>query len=165
MAQKSISGMKRSQIKNELGITPGLAVILVGEDAASHVYVRNKGKQTKEVGMNSFEHKLDENSSEEKLLTLINDLNNDPKVHGILCQLPLPNHINEEKILLSTHDESYKAYYESTPRLLRNIFKYKKTKSTDMIEIRIKRIIKRLWEVIGYLFLFTLLDFFYFVGL
>ena len=77
----------------------------------------------------------------------------------------IPTILNEEKILLSTHDESYKAYYESTPRLLPNIFKYKKTKSTDMIEIRIKRIIKRLWEVIGYLFLFTLIDFFYFVGL
>ena len=76
------------KIKNELGITPGLAVVLVGEDPASHVYVRNKGKQTIEVGMNSFEHKLDESSSEEKLLTLINELNNDPKVHGILCQLP-----------------------------------------------------------------------------
>ena len=93
------------KIKNELGITPGLAVILVGEDAASHVYVRNKGKQTKEVGMNSFEHKLDENSSEEKLLTLINDLNNDPKVHGILCQLPLPNHINEDLVINSINPE------------------------------------------------------------
>lgn len=77
----------------------------------------------------------------------------------------IPTILNEEKVLLSTHDESYKAYYESTPRLLPNIFKYKKTESTDMIQVRIKSIIKRLWEVIGYLFLFTLIDFFYFVGL
>ena len=77
----------------------------------------------------------------------------------------IPTILNEEKVLLSTHDESYKAYYESTPRLLPNIFKYKKTESTDMIQVRIKCIIKRLWEVIGYLFLFTLIDFFYFIGL
>ena len=77
----------------------------------------------------------------------------------------IPTILNEEKVLLSTHDESYKAYYESTPRLLPNIFKYKTTESTDMIQVRIKSIIKRLWEVIGYLFLFTLIDFFYFIGL
>ena len=77
----------------------------------------------------------------------------------------IPSILNEEKVLLNTHDESYKAYYESTPRLLPNIFKYKKTESTDMIQVRIKSIIKRLWEVIGYLFLFTLIDFFYFIGL
>ena len=77
----------------------------------------------------------------------------------------IPTILNEEKVLLSTHDESYKAYYESTPRLLPNIFKYKKTESTDMIQVRIKSIIKRLWEVIGYLFLFTLIDLFYFIGL
>ena len=77
----------------------------------------------------------------------------------------VPTILNEEKVLLSTHDESYRAYYESTPRLLPNLFKYKKTESTDMIQVRIKSINKRLWEVIGYLFLFTLIDFFYFVGL
>ena len=77
----------------------------------------------------------------------------------------VPTILNEEKVLLSTHDESYRAYYESTPRLLPNLFKYKKTESTDMIQVRIKSINKRLWEVIGYLFLFTLIDFFYFVRL
>ena len=77
----------------------------------------------------------------------------------------VPTILNEEKVLLSTHDESYRAYYESTPRLLPNLFKYKKTESTDMIQVRIKSINKRLWEVIGYLFLFTLIDFFYFVSL
>jgi protein-S-isoprenylcysteine O-methyltransferase Ste14 len=77
----------------------------------------------------------------------------------------VPTILNEEKVLLGTHDESYRAYYESTPRLLPNIFKYKKTKSTDRIEVKIKSINSVLWEVIGYLFLFTLIDFFYFIGL
>ncbi|MDC0878486.1 isoprenylcysteine carboxylmethyltransferase family protein [Candidatus Marinimicrobia bacterium] len=77
----------------------------------------------------------------------------------------VPTILNEEKVLLSTHDESYRAYYESTPRLLPNLFKYKKTESADVIQVRIKSINKRLWEVIGYLFLFTLIDFFYFTGL
>ena len=90
-----------TKIKKSHAETPGLAVILVGEDAASQVYVKNKGKQTVEVGMNSFEHKLDKTCSEESLLTLISDLNNDPKVHGILCQLPLPDHINEDLVINS----------------------------------------------------------------
>ena len=77
----------------------------------------------------------------------------------------VPTILNEEKVLLGTHDESYRAYYESTPRLLPNIFKYKKTKSMDRIEVKIKGINNVLWEVIGYLFLFTLIDFFYFFGL
>ena len=90
-----------TKIRESHGETPGLAVILVGEDAASQVYVKNKGKQTVEVGMNSFEHKLDKTCSEESLLALISDLNNDPKVHGILCQLPLPDHINEDLVINS----------------------------------------------------------------
>ena len=90
-----------TKIKGSHGETPGLAVILVGEDAASQVYVKSKGKQTIEVGMNSFEHKLDKTCSEESLLALISDLNNDPKVHGILCQLPLPDHINEDLVINS----------------------------------------------------------------
>ena len=81
------------------GITPGLAVVLVGENPASNVYVRNKIKQTKEVGFNSIEHRLPENISETKLLQLIDELNNDFKVNGILVQLPLPAHINSNKIL------------------------------------------------------------------
>lgn len=83
----------------EKGITPGLAVVLVGEDPASQVYVRNKGKQTLEVGMASFEHKLDAATSEEELLALIAKLNADPAVHGILCQLPVPDHIDADKVL------------------------------------------------------------------
>ncbi|MFM8607614.1 MAG: bifunctional methylenetetrahydrofolate dehydrogenase/methenyltetrahydrofolate cyclohydrolase FolD [Hyphomicrobiales bacterium] len=83
------------------GITPGLAVVLVGEDPASQVYVRNKGQQTLEVGMASFEHKLDASTSEADLLALIAKLNADPKVHGILVQLPLPKHLNSDLVINS----------------------------------------------------------------
>ncbi|VAV95707.1 Methenyltetrahydrofolate cyclohydrolase / Methylenetetrahydrofolate dehydrogenase (NADP+), partial [hydrothermal vent metagenome] len=71
-----------ARLKEENGITPGLAVVLVGEDPASQVYVRSKGKMTVEVGMNSYEHKLDEDVTQDVLLALIDDLNNDPDVHG-----------------------------------------------------------------------------------
>ena len=92
-------------IKEKKGITPGLAVILVGEDPASQVYVRNKGKQTIEVGMNSYEHKLDASTSSEALLNLIKKLNKDANVHGILCQLPLPKHLNEKEVINSIDPE------------------------------------------------------------
>lgn len=88
-----------AKIKGESGITPGLAVILVGEDPASEVYVRNKGKQTIEVGMNSYEHKLPADVSEADLYALIDKLNNDKNVHGILCQFPVPGHLNEQSIV------------------------------------------------------------------
>jgi len=81
------------------GITPGLAVVLVGEDPASQVYVRAKGKQTTEVGMSSFEHKLPMDTDEVTLLDLIDTLNADPKVHGILVQLPLPSHLNSDLVI------------------------------------------------------------------
>ncbi len=83
-------------LKADHGLTPGLAVVLVGEDPASQVYVRSKGKQTVEVGMNSYEHKLDADTDEGTLLALIDQLNSDPAVHGILVQLPLPDHLNED---------------------------------------------------------------------
>ena len=83
------------------GITPGLAVVLVGEDPASQVYVRSKGKATLEAGMKSVEHKLDADTSEEDLLALIDDLNNDASIHGILVQLPLPGHLNEDLVINS----------------------------------------------------------------
>jgi methylenetetrahydrofolate dehydrogenase (NADP+)/methenyltetrahydrofolate cyclohydrolase len=83
----------------EHGITPGLAVVLVGEDPASQVYVRSKGKQTVEAGMASFEHKLDTETSEAVLLDLVGQLNADPAVHGILVQLPLPGYINAARII------------------------------------------------------------------
>ncbi len=83
------------------GVVPGLAVVLVGQDPASQVYVRSKGKQTIEVGMNSFEHKLDADTPEDVLLKLVDDLNKDKTVHGILVQLPLPDHLNESLIINS----------------------------------------------------------------
>ena len=86
-------------LKSAHRLTPGLAVVLVGEDAASQVYVRNKAKQTIETGMLSFEHKLPATTPEAELLVLVARLNADPKVHGILVQLPLPKHIDSQKIL------------------------------------------------------------------
>lgn len=88
-----------TRLKDENGITPGLAVVLVGEDPASQVYVRSKGKMTVEVGMNSYEHKLDATVSESELLALIGQLNADPMVHGILVQLPLPKHLNSDLVI------------------------------------------------------------------
>jgi methylenetetrahydrofolate dehydrogenase (NADP+) / methenyltetrahydrofolate cyclohydrolase len=88
-----------ARLKQDHGIVPGLAVVLVGEDPASQVYVRSKGKQTVEVGMSSFEHKLDASVSEEELIAVIDQLNTDPAVHGILVQLPLPKHLNEDLVI------------------------------------------------------------------
>lgn len=88
-----------TKLKNAHGVTPGLAVILVGEDPASQVYVRNKGKQTAECGMNSYEHKLSVDTPQDELLALIAKLNADPNVHGILCQLPVPKQIDENAVL------------------------------------------------------------------
>lgn len=90
-------------IKDAHGVTPGLAVVLVGEDPASQVYVRSKGKLTVEVGMNSYEHKLDADTSQADLLALIARLNGDADVHGILVQLPLPGHLNEDLIINSVN--------------------------------------------------------------
>ena len=90
-----------ARLREEQGVQPGLAVVLVGEDPASQVYVASKGKQTVEVGMASFEHKLPADTSEEVLLNLIRQLNADPKVHGILVQLPLPGHLNSELVINS----------------------------------------------------------------
>ncbi|MES2968689.1 MAG: bifunctional methylenetetrahydrofolate dehydrogenase/methenyltetrahydrofolate cyclohydrolase FolD [Pseudomonadota bacterium] len=88
-----------ARMKEEQGLVPGLAVVLVGEDPASQVYVRNKGTQTIEVGMASFEHKLPVDTAEADLLALIRALNADPAVHGILVQLPLPKHLDSELII------------------------------------------------------------------
>ncbi|MBB93579.1 MAG: bifunctional methylenetetrahydrofolate dehydrogenase/methenyltetrahydrofolate cyclohydrolase FolD [Rhodobacteraceae bacterium] len=92
-------GAEVARLKTDHGITPGLAVVLVGEDPASQVYVRSKGKQTVEAGMTSFEHKLEADTSEADLLTLVETLNKDPQVHGILVQLPLPDHIDADKVI------------------------------------------------------------------
>jgi methylenetetrahydrofolate dehydrogenase (NADP+)/methenyltetrahydrofolate cyclohydrolase len=80
-------------------LTPGLAVVLVGENPASEVYVRNKAKQTRETGMGSFEHKLAIETGQDELLALIRQLNEDPAVHGILVQLPLPDQIDAQAVL------------------------------------------------------------------
>ena len=88
-----------SRLQAEHGLTPGLAVVLVGEDPASQVYVRNKGKQTKESGMLSVEHRLDPDTDEATLLALVEQLNNDPTIHGILVQLPLPDHLDSDLVI------------------------------------------------------------------
>ena len=87
------------KLKSETGVTPGLAAVLVGDDPASEIYVRNKRKACANAGMYSEEHKLPAETTEQELLTLVESLNNDPNIHGILVQLPLPDHINETKIL------------------------------------------------------------------
>src|ERR1700742_1536612 len=87
------------RLGKEHGLTPGLAVVLVGENPASAVYVRSKGKQTVEAGMRSFDHRLPETVSESELLALVKKLNADPAVHGILVQLPLPKQIDSQKVL------------------------------------------------------------------
>lgn len=102
---KEVSAAVRESIKNEVsalkeqGTVPGLAVIIVGNDPASRVYVNNKKKGCEQVGMSSFEYALPEETTTEELLRLIEKLNNDASVHGILCQLPVPRHIDEEKVL------------------------------------------------------------------
>jgi methylenetetrahydrofolate dehydrogenase (NADP+)/methenyltetrahydrofolate cyclohydrolase len=90
-----------ARLRADHGLVPGLAVVLVGEDPASQVYVGAKGRQTVEVGMASFEHKLPADTAEDRLLALIAALNADPAVHGILVQLPLPGHLNAELVINS----------------------------------------------------------------
>jgi len=87
------------RLRAEHGLQPGLAVVLVGENPASAVYVRSKGKQTVEAGMKSFDHRLPEQVSESELLALVDKLNADPAVHGILVQLPLPKQVDSQKVL------------------------------------------------------------------
>lgn len=111
MSAEIISGKEiANEVRNEIradvgelvvktGVRPGLAVVLVGENPASRVYVRNKTKACEEVGIRSFQHDLPENTTQEKLLSLVRDLNQNSDVHGILVQLPLPKQINEIEIL------------------------------------------------------------------
>lgn len=104
---KTVSAAKRLDIKNRVeelknkGVTTGLAVIIVGNNSASRVYVNNKKKACEEVGIESFEFALPEETTQEELLDLIDKLNNDSKVDGILCQLPLPSHIDEQAVINS----------------------------------------------------------------
>ncbi|KAB2695450.1 bifunctional methylenetetrahydrofolate dehydrogenase/methenyltetrahydrofolate cyclohydrolase FolD [Ochrobactrum sp. Kaboul] len=81
------------------GVVPGIAVVIVGEDPASQVYVASKGRKAKECGFHSVQHDLPETASEQELLDLIESLNNDPAIHGILVQLPLPKHIDSGRVI------------------------------------------------------------------
>ena len=88
-----------ARLEADHGVKPGLAVVIVGDDPASQVYVRNKGETTQRAGMRSDTHRLPETTSRADLLTLIADLNADPGIHGILVQLPLPGHIDAPAVL------------------------------------------------------------------
>ena len=90
-----------SGIESRHGFTPGLAVVLVGDDPASRVYVANKAKQTKEAGMHSVEHRLPEDTSQEDLLALVQSLNDDDSIDGILVQMPLPGHLDTDAVVLA----------------------------------------------------------------
>ena len=98
-------GELAASFEKAAGRKAGLAVVLVGEDPASQVYVRNKGKQTLECGMASFEHKLPADTPEADLLALVGRLNADPAVDGILVQLPLPGHVDEQKVIAAINPD------------------------------------------------------------
>lgn len=88
-----------ARLRAEHGLQPGLAVVLVGEDPASQAYVKSKGEQSLAAGMHSVTHRLPAETSQEDLLKLVGDLNADPKIHGILVQLPLPRHLDEKPVI------------------------------------------------------------------
>ena len=88
-----------ARVKAEHGVTPGLAVVLVGDDPASQVYVRNKGRQTREAGMHSEEHRLPADATEAAVLAIVDRLNRDPAIHGILVQLPLPPQVDSGRVI------------------------------------------------------------------
>jgi len=88
-----------AKLKGKHGLTPGLAVVLVGADPASQIYVRSKGRQTEETGMNSFQHTLPADTPQDELLSLVARLNDDPGINGILVQLPLPDQIDEQAVI------------------------------------------------------------------
>ncbi len=92
-------------LEKEAGVKPGLAVVIVGDDPASHAYVNSKSKMAKQCGFNSIQHSLPEDTSQEKLEQLVAELNADPSIHGILVQLPLPKHLNAEPVILSVSPE------------------------------------------------------------
>ncbi len=103
---KAVAAELRARIAAEVarletahGLKPGLAVVLVGEDAASQVYVRNKARQTVEAGMHSVEHRLDAATPQAELMALVASLNADPAIHGILVQLPLPRHLDDRAVI------------------------------------------------------------------
>ncbi|MEZ5801821.1 MAG: tetrahydrofolate dehydrogenase/cyclohydrolase catalytic domain-containing protein, partial [Nitratireductor sp.] len=101
VAADVVETVKRETAKliKDTGVIPGIAVVIVGEDPASQVYVRSKGKRAEECGFKSVTHRLDASTSEADLLALIAELNADPSIHGILVQLPLPKQIDEGKVI------------------------------------------------------------------
>ncbi|GAB1580941.1 bifunctional methylenetetrahydrofolate dehydrogenase/methenyltetrahydrofolate cyclohydrolase FolD [Phyllobacterium phragmitis] len=101
LAEDVVTGVKKatSELVSATGITPGIAVVIVGEDPASQVYVASKGRKAKECGFHSVQHTLDEATSEDELVALVESLNADPAIHGILVQLPLPKHIDAGRII------------------------------------------------------------------
>lgn len=105
MSGKTVSAAKREELKKRVdalkakGVNPGLAVIIVGNNSASRVYVNNKKKGCEEIGVNSFEYALPEEITQTELLSLIAELNGDERINGILCQLPLPEHIDEQAVI------------------------------------------------------------------
>ena len=134
------------ELKGSSGVTPGLAAVLVGDDPASEIYVRNKRKACEKVGIYSEEHKLPAETTEEELLALVDKLNNDPKIHGILVQLPLPDHINETNILRNVtplkdvdgfHPENVGRLVEGNPRFI-SCTPYGIIKMLDYYNIEIK---------------------------
>jgi methylenetetrahydrofolate dehydrogenase (NADP+)/methenyltetrahydrofolate cyclohydrolase len=107
LAEDVVSTVKRETEKlvSATGVVPGIAVVIVGEDPASQVYVASKGKKAKECGFVSVQHDLTEDASEQELLDLIDSLNNDPAIHGILVQLPLPKHIDSGRVIQTISPE------------------------------------------------------------
>lgn len=104
-AELSESIRRQTKDLADAGVQPGLAVVIVGEDAASQVYVRNKQRTAEGCGFHSVRHALDASASQAEILDLIGDLNDDPAIHGILVQLPLPDHIDEETVTQSIRPE------------------------------------------------------------
>ncbi|MGI9554022.1 MAG: bifunctional methylenetetrahydrofolate dehydrogenase/methenyltetrahydrofolate cyclohydrolase FolD [Thermodesulfobacteriota bacterium] len=134
------------ELKSSSGVTPGLAAVLVGDDPASEIYVRNKRKACEKVGIYSEEHKLSDETTEEGLLELVEKLNNDDNIHGILVQLPLPDHINETNILRTVtplkdvdgfHPENVGRLVEGNPRFI-SCTPYGIIKMLDYYNIEIK---------------------------
>ncbi len=134
------------ELKESSGITPGLAAVLVGDDPASEIYVRNKRNACEKVGIYSEEHKLSAETTEQELLEVVNRLNNDDKIHGILIQLPLPDHINNTNILRTVspfkdvdgfHPENVGRLVEGNPRFI-SCTPYGIIKMLDYYNIEIK---------------------------
>jgi len=134
------------KLKSDTGIVPGLAAVLVGDNSASEIYVRNKRKACEKVGIYSEEHRLPAETTESELLTLVEELNNNNKIHGILVQLPLPDHINEANILRSVaplkdvdgfHPENVGLLVSGNPRFV-SCTPYGILKMLDYYKIEIK---------------------------